>query len=78
MAGFLVPIALLPGWVQPISWVLAPTWGVDAIREAASGGTPGLEILAALVLGGLYVAIGVAVLEAVLRSARRAGTLSLA
>ena len=41
VAGFLVPITLLPDWVQPISWVLAPTWGVDAIREAASGGAPG-------------------------------------
>jgi ABC-2 type transport system permease protein len=78
VAGFLVPIALLPGWVQPISWALAPTWGVDAIREAAGGGSPGPEIAAALALGGLYVAIGVAVLEGVLRSARRAGSLALA
>jgi len=77
VGGFLVPIAILPNWVQPISWVLAPTWGVDAIREAASGGTPGPEILAAFALGGLYVAIGIAVLDSVLRSARRAGTLSL-
>jgi ABC-2 type transport system permease protein len=77
VAGFLVPIAILPDWVQPISWVLAPTWGVDAIREAASGGTPGPEIAAAFALGGLYVAIGIAVLDSVLRSARRAGTLSL-
>jgi ABC-2 type transport system permease protein len=78
VAGFLVPIAVLPGWVQPISWVLAPTWGVDAIREAASGDTPGPEIAAAFALGGLYVVIGVAVLESVLRSARRAGSLALA
>ena len=77
VAGFLVPIALLPDWVQPISWVLAPTWGVDAIREAASGGSPGPERAAAFALGALYVAIGVAVLERVLRSARRAGTLAL-
>ena len=27
-----------PDWVRPISWVLAPTWGVRAIREAALGG----------------------------------------
>lgn len=77
ISGFLVPLALLPGWVRPISWLLAPTWGVDAIREAATGGTPGPEILAALALGALYVTVGVAVLERVLGSARRAGTLSL-
>jgi ABC-2 type transport system permease protein len=78
VAGFLVPISLLPGWVQPISWALAPTWGVDAIREAASGGTPLAEIGGALGLGGLYVAVGIAVLESALRSARQAGSLALA
>ena len=24
-----------PDWVRPISWVLAPTWGMQAIRESA-------------------------------------------
>ena len=38
--GFLVPLTLLPAWVQPISWVLAPTWGMSAIREPALGGAP--------------------------------------
>ena len=78
IAGFLVPISLLPGWVQPISWALAPTWGVDAIREAASGGTPLPEIGGAVALGAFYVVIGVLVLESVLRSARKAGSLALA
>jgi ABC-2 type transport system permease protein len=27
ICGFLIPLALLPGWVEPIAWVLAPTWG---------------------------------------------------
>ena len=36
--GLLVPLTLLPGWVEPISWVLSPTWGMRAIREAAFGG----------------------------------------
>ena len=40
IGGFLVPLVLLPHWVRPISWVLAPTWGMNAIREAASGGAP--------------------------------------
>jgi ABC-2 type transport system permease protein len=78
VAGFLVPIALLPGWVQPVSWALAPTWGVDAIREAASGRTPWPEIAGALALGALYVTVGVVILESVLRSARKAGSLALA
>ena len=40
ICGFLVPLSLLPQWVRPISWVLAPTWGMNAIRESALGGTP--------------------------------------
>jgi ABC-2 type transport system permease protein len=78
IAGFLVPLALLPAWVRPISWVLAPTWGVDAIREAASGGGPWPEMGLALALGAVYLVIGIAVLETVLSSARRAGSLALA
>jgi ABC-2 type transport system permease protein len=78
IAGFLVPLTLLPDWVRPFSWVLAPTWGVDAIREAATGGSPWPEMGLCFALGAAYVAIGIAVLETVLRSARRAGTLALA
>jgi ABC-2 type transport system permease protein len=64
--------------VRPFSWVLAPTWGVDAIREAATGGGPWPEIALALGLGAVYLAIGVAVLETVLTGARRSGTVALA
>jgi len=78
ICGFLVPLSLFPSWVRPISWVLAPTWGVDAIREAASGGGPWPEIGLALGLGAVYLAIGVVVLETVLTGARRSGTVALA
>ena len=78
IAGFLVPLALLPTWVRPFSWALAPTWGVDAIREAAAGTAPWPEIGLCLALGAAYLAVGIAILETVLRSARRAGALSLA
>ena len=37
VTGMLVPLSLLPGWSHPIAWVLAPTWGVQAIRLAAMG-----------------------------------------
>jgi ABC-2 type transport system permease protein len=78
ISGFLVPLALLPGWVRPISWALAPTWGVDAIREAALGGNPVPEIALCLVLGAAYVGAGSLVLERVLRAARKDGSLALA
>jgi ABC-2 type transport system permease protein len=78
VCGFLVPVSILPGWVQPISWALGPTWGMRAIREAAYGGAPLGPILLALGLAGVYLALGVALLRVVLDSARRRATLSLA
>jgi len=77
ICGFLVPLALLPGWVRPISWVLAPTWGMSAIRESALGGTPLPDLLLCLALGTAYVALGVLVTDRVLYDARGRGTLSL-
>jgi ABC-2 type transport system permease protein len=78
VCGFLVPVSILPGWVQPISWALGPTWGMRAIREAAYGGAPLGPLLLALGLAGVYLALGVALLRVVLDSARRRATLSLA
>ena len=72
-----MPLALLPSWVRPISWVLAPTWGMSAIRESALGGTPLPDLLLCLGLGAAYVAFGVLVTDRVLRAARERGTLSL-
>lgn len=77
VCGFLVPIGVLPEWVRPISWLLAPTWGVQAIRESALGGSPLLETLLCLAIGLAYVVVGVACAESFLRSARRNATLAL-
>lgn len=77
ICGFLVPLALLPGWVHPVSWALAPTWGMGAIRESALGGTPLPDLLACLGLGAAYIALAVLVTGRVLGDARARGTLSL-
>jgi ABC-2 type transport system permease protein len=77
IAGFLVPLALLPGWVRPISWILAPTWGMNAIREAAVGGTPLPDLALCVGLGALYVGAGIFLTERVLRSARVNAALQL-
>jgi ABC-2 type transport system permease protein len=78
VTGLLVPLSLLPGWVRPIGWVLAPTWGVRAIRGAALGGDPWPAIGMCLALGAVYVVIGVLAMRVVLRRAREHATLSLA
>jgi ABC-2 type transport system permease protein len=77
IGGFLVPLVLLPDWVRPISWMLSPTWGMNAIRESALGGNPWPDLALCLALGVAYVTFGVLVLDRVLGAARRRATLSL-
>ena len=77
ISGFLVPLTLFPDWVRPISWALAPTWGISAIREAALGGSPYTDVGVALGLGVLYTAAGVLLVNRALHSARAKATLSL-
>jgi ABC-2 type transport system permease protein len=78
VCGFLVPLSLFPEWVRPISWLLAPTWGMNAIRESALGGSPVPDIALCLLLGSLYTAVGVVVVDRVLDAARARAALSLA
>jgi ABC-type polysaccharide/polyol phosphate export permease len=76
--GLLVPLSLLPAWVGPISWVLAPTWGIEAIRDAALGGSSAWpEIAAAAALGVAYLALGTIFLQNFERLARQRATLAL-
>jgi len=79
LAGFLFPIALLPGWTTPLSYVLAPYWAAEALH-AASTGTAALNNMALdwgmlLVLGAAYVLIGRWLFRVFLRKARQDATL---
>ena len=77
IAGFLVPLSLFPSWVRPISWLLAPTWGIRAIRGAALTGPSYSDIGMALALGGGYVLVGILLVHRALDAARDKGTLAL-
>lgn len=77
VTGLLVPVALLPGWSRPISWALAPYWGMNAIRQAALGGTPWGDLGMTLALGAVYLAIGALLLRNFERLARGRATLAL-
>jgi ABC-2 type transport system permease protein len=37
LAGFLFPIAMLPTWSNPASWVLPPFWGAAALHLTSTG-----------------------------------------
>ena len=77
ICGFLIPLTLLPNWVAPISWLLAPTWGMNAIRESSTGGTPLPDIAMCVLLGAAYIVVGVLLTDRVLRAARVKASLSL-
>jgi ABC-2 type transport system permease protein len=77
VCGFLVPLTIFPTWVGWIAYALPPTWGMQAIRSAASGGSPWRDVLLCLGLGMVYGLVGALLSETVLRSARRHATLSL-
>jgi ABC-2 type transport system permease protein len=78
VTGLLVSLSLLPGWTRPISWALAPTWGVRAIREAAIGGDPLPAIAMCVALGAIYLVIGHFSLRYFERLARERATLAIA
>jgi ABC-2 type transport system permease protein len=77
ICGFLVPLSILPGWVRPISWVLPPTWGVSAVKEAALGGSPWVDILMCAALAAVYALVGTALSGRLVDSARARATLAL-
>jgi ABC-2 type transport system permease protein len=63
-SGSMFPIALLPFWSHPLSLSLGPTWGIDALRQAADVTYVGMsfgfwtDILALLASTVAYLAIG--------------------
>jgi hypothetical protein len=77
-SGLLVGLSILPHWVTPISWLLAPRWGFDAIERAAVGGDawPAIGMCAALSV--VYFAIAMVCLRGFEYLARSRATLRLA
>jgi ABC-2 type transport system permease protein len=58
VTGAIVPLSLLPGWVHPLSWVLAPTWGFRAVRAAALGGNPWPPLGWTILCAAIYLVLG--------------------
>jgi ABC-2 type transport system permease protein len=81
LGGFLFPILLLPGWSNPLSYVLAPYWAARVLHATSSGvGTAGDILLSwamMLILGVLYIAASYRLFKIVLYRARVDATLSM-
>jgi ABC-2 type transport system permease protein len=81
LGGVMFPIAILPGWVRPLSSVVFMSWSADLLRASLKPagvhhlwGRLGIVVL----LGGISFAIGAAVLAWVLRRMRTTGELATA
>lgn len=77
ITGVLVPITLLPGWVEPIGWALAPTWGAKAIRATALGGEALFPMVMCVVLAVIYLALGSVFINFFEKLSRERATLAL-
>ena len=77
LCGFLVPMDQFPTAGQWIARALPPTWGMDAIRAAASGASPWRDVAVCAALGIGYAALATFLSERLLDSARRHGSLAL-
>jgi ABC-2 type transport system permease protein len=77
ITGMLIPLSLLPGWIHPLSWVLAPTWGMRAMRRAAIGGSVGMPLAVCGLLTIAYALLAFVLLHHFERLARERATLSL-
>jgi ABC-2 type transport system permease protein len=77
LGGVMVPAALLPGWLHPLSRVIFLSWSADLLRAAAAP-PPVRGVLtslgAVLGLGAVTLAAGVILVERVARRVRRQGT----
>ena len=70
------PVATLPGWLQPVSLALPPTYVFEGLRAIVlEGNFIASFMLKAFVLNMIYFALGFAAFRYFLQSARRHGTL---
>jgi len=81
LAGFLFPVALLPGWTTPISYALSPYWAARALHATSSGG---LSLNDVFISWGLLVGFSVIywfisawLFRVLLRRAREEATLGV-
>jgi ABC-2 type transport system permease protein len=81
VGGFIFPVALLPAWMTPISYVLAPYWAARALHASSSGGLSALDVLTSwgflIILCVVYWFLSGWLFKIVLRRAREEATLGL-
>jgi ABC-2 type transport system permease protein len=80
LAGVIVPVTLLPEWIQPLSRAVFLYWAADLLRDAvaAESMTDVLPRLGALTgLGAIGALLGAWMVNRMLDHHKREGTLGL-
>jgi ABC-2 type transport system permease protein len=77
LCGFVVPLAVLPAWTNPISWSIPTTWAMAAVRSSASGASPWRELLLCGLTGVVYAVLAAWLGRVLIDSARRHASLAL-
>lgn len=81
LCGFMFPVAILPIWVQPLSYAIPPTWAIELLRMVTMEDTTLVlirEPLIGLVVTTLiYIGLGVFCYRAVEKKARVSGKLGV-
>jgi ABC-2 type transport system permease protein len=70
------PVAVLPAWLQPVAWALAPTYVFEGMRSLMIDHVFRADLmLQSLTINAIYFAAAVVAFLALLNSARRTGAL---
>ena len=81
LCGFLFPIALLPGWTTPLSYLLPPYWAAQALHATSSRGMGTTDVFLdwglLLLFSLMDLALSGWLFRVMLRRARKEATLSL-
>lgn len=80
LGGILVPVALLPGWLQPVTDIVFMSWSARLLRGSlATGSIDGIGVDFAMLalLASAALVLASAVMSRILRTARRTGELAL-
>ncbi|RBQ19220.1 hypothetical protein DP939_14865 [Spongiactinospora rosea] len=81
LGGLVVPVSLLPEWVQPVSRLVFLSWGADLLRAALNPEAPrdvGMQIAGLFTVSALTFAAGWLLLTRLVDRARGHGTLGRA
>jgi len=79
LGGVFVPVAILPGWIQPLSKAIFMSWSADLLRASLKSAPIHAEwrrLATVLLLGGLTFLIGRVIVSLVLRRLRHSGELA--